>query len=252
MDSLSSAIIKEKLKYDFEVSVLKEIDSTSTYLLSVADENTRNGTAVFSEMQTNGRGRRGKSFFSPDKTGLYFSFLLRPEKDFTPAEITLTAAVSVTLALEKLLGVTPKIKWVNDIFLDGKKVCGILAERHQREKEVFYILGVGVNVYRPENDFPHEIKETAGYILPSERENFKSYLASEIINEFFYLHKSDFSVILKEYSSRLLGVGKEIKVLCNCPYSAVLRGINKNGELIVTKENGEEALLSSGEISIVL
>jgi BirA family biotin operon repressor/biotin-[acetyl-CoA-carboxylase] ligase len=253
MDYLSSEVIKEKLKHDFCVSVFDEIDSTSTYLLSVTDKGTPNGTTILANHQTRGRGRRGKSFFSPEKTGLYFSFLFKPEKNLSPAEITLTAAVSVAAALESILGVNPKIKWVNDIFLDGRKVSGILTEMHRIEDVTFYIIGIGINVYEPKESFPEDIKSSAGYLLSSEMDNLKNCLSAEIINNFFsYSENMDFGVILSEYSSRLLAVGKEVKVLSEPPYSAVLNGINEKGELIVTKKNGEKALLSSGEISIVL
>ena len=157
-DLLESKIIKDKCKYDVDIVVFDEIDSTNRY----AKELEKDKTIVISDTQSNGRGRLGRDFLSSKGKGIYMSILLKyDEKMLDPTLFTCYTGTVVSKVFEHLLGLNPGIKWVNDIFIKGKKVCGILTEAsYGLENGVldYAVVGVGINVYRPEGGFPEEIK----------------------------------------------------------------------------------------------
>ncbi len=235
--------IKRHLKTaEINTAVFKTLPSTNLYL--VENHETTPYNLVVAEKQTKGRGRRGKSFSSPKGTGIYMSLLLKGETK----DLTIAAAVSVVRAIEKTIGVKTGIKWVNDIYLGDKKVAGILAERHKSENgEPFVVLGIGVNLYRPKGGFDEEIKNIAGYILPRRKKGIKEKLIAEIVNELFITIEN--KNLIKEYKGSLVHLGKKIYVN-GAP--AVSIDVLENGNLLIINQNGEEEILSSGEISIKL
>ena len=157
---------------------LECVGSTNTVARQRIDEGADEWYTVVAHSQSSGEGRLGRSFFSPDKTGLYMSTVLYPEFDCIEY-ITGGAAVAVCRSLEEL-GFAPRIKWVNDIFVDGKKVCGILAKAIHRQDGVAVILGIGVNVYKPQGGFPEDIRDTAGYLFENETKGERQRLFESI------------------------------------------------------------------------
>ena len=144
-----------------EIKVLKTVDSTNTFAKKQAADGAKNGTLIISEEQTCGRGRRGNSFYSPSGTGLYMSLILNRALDGCDADlITICAGCAVCLAIEELTEKSPLIKWVNDVYANGKKLCGILAESalgiHGME---YVVLGIGVNV--KQTAFPASLSNKA-------------------------------------------------------------------------------------------
>ena len=114
---------------NWQKKYFEELDSTNRYLKELAAKDARPGTVIIANRQSAGRGRLGRKFFSPGEKGIYMSILLRPDIPLERAVlITSMAAVAVARAIERVSGIEAKIKWVNDIFLKGKKVCGILTE----------------------------------------------------------------------------------------------------------------------------
>lgn len=155
---------------------LELCESTNDELYSLARSGAPAGTVVTARMQTGGKGTKGRSFHSPQKTGIYMSVLLRGVSSSRILDVTPLAAVAVSKTLDELCGVRTNIKWVNDIYLNRKKVCGILTQAETVEKNVnFIIVGIGINLFKPENGFPDEIKDIAGYI--SENYNEEKRLA---------------------------------------------------------------------------
>lgn len=157
-----------------------EITSTQDKLKELYREGTVCfGDAVRAKTQTKGRGRFGRQFFSPAKTGIYLSVLL-PYDD--TQLLTIGAGVATLRSIKKETGIQTGIKWVNDLYLNGKKVAGILAEAIANEEGVLsaVILGVGINIAYPAEDFPQEIKETAGVLFPAEsfERNFRESIES--------------------------------------------------------------------------
>lgn len=228
---------------DFNKIFLQSIPSTNSY----AKENASDlpmPSLIIADEQTAGRGRQGKSFFSPKDTGLYMTCVFPAPQNcelLTPA-----AAVAVCNALEKI-GANPKIKWVNDIFIDGLKVCGILAECFNCKGKIYIALGVGINLKTV--NFPDELLCVAGSV---NTDCSKTVLAEEIANSILeYVRNQDNAHILCEYEKRLFIIGKKISYQKNNEvFSAEVKGINENCNLIVIKDDGQTEILSSGEISI--
>ncbi len=234
----------------------KETNSTNTDAKELAKNGASEGTVVIADRQTAGRGRVGKSFFSPDATGLYYSLILRPQ--FSLEEITFitsAAAVSAVRAIEGVLGIRCGIKWVNDLYLEGKKVCGILCEATPDfyGGAEYVILGIGINLLPPEGGFPEDIKNVAGAVL-SECENIrdvKMSLANSITEIFFeYFRDFESHSFVKEYQKFSVMDGNPITVLGNTPYNATALFVDDECRLHIKKESGERAVLSSGEVSI--
>ncbi len=205
---------------------------------------------LVAEAQTKGRGTKGRSFFSPEGTGIYMSLLLRPT--YTPEDCTLLttmAAVSCAKAVEKVAGVKPQIKWVNDIYLDGKKVGGILTQAHLSKscREVEWaVVGIGINLSEPEGGFPDELRNIATALGENDG-NIKNRLIGEIVNEFAAYYKSlirkDF---IKEYSQRLLGLNEEITVKQGeSEYRGTVTGIDEMCHLKIRLPDGSESFISS-------
>ncbi len=254
-DNLDKKIISDLIsENDISVSVFPSLPSTNDFAKELALDGAKEKTLILAENQTAGRGRTGKQFFSPSGSGVYLSLILRPV--FPPSEsykITLSAAVALCETLEAM-GVSPSIKWVNDIFLGGRKVAGILTEaklNNTAEKISYAVLGVGINLYPPSYGFPDDISSIAGYIWEKPMNNRKNQLVALFINNFLKIYKNSFSNLIDDYRRRCFILGKKILVLKQGEKkSATALNITDNGGLKIIFENGEEAVLDSGEISI--
>ncbi len=261
-DILSPQGIQKYLKPQYQklhLNVLQTIDSTNVLVRQKAAEGEAEGFVVVANEQTAGRGRYGRDFYSPSGTGLYFSLLLRPS-DYTADQavrITTMAAVAMCEAIEEVSDEKPKIKWVNDIFLKGKKVCGILTEGSfglENGMLEYAVLGVGVNVYAPPNGFPEELQQIAGAVFDCAQNDMKNHLIAAFNNHFldYYTNpdKKDYTDKYRQYS---LVIGKEIVVIsAKESRNAFVHGIDDDCRLMVEYENGEKAAVSSGEIRIRL
>lgn len=236
---------------------LKEIDSTNRYLKELAAAGAEEGTVIISNRQSKGRGRLGRSFFSPEEKGIYMSILLRPELELQRSVlITSMAAVAVANAVERVSGITAQIKWVNDIFLNKKKICGILTEAGidaQKGTLDYAVLGIGVNVGTME--FPEELKEIATSV--SKECGFevgKEVLIEEILKELEQWYPTLWNGgFLEESKSRSILLGKEILVVdsqvSGGSYEAKAVDLDELGHLIIERD-GVREVLNSGEVSI--
>ncbi|MDO4621084.1 MAG: biotin--[acetyl-CoA-carboxylase] ligase [Lachnospiraceae bacterium] len=240
------------------LQVAASVPSTNTSVRELAVSGEPEGLVLIAEEQTGGRGRAGRSFYSPKDTGIYLSILLRPEQASPQEGVKLTtkAAVAMCRALEQVSDKKAEIKWVNDLFVEGKKVCGILTEGafHMEDGMMEYaVLGLGVNLYPPEGGFPEELKDIAGSLF-SEGVNFdiKNRLCAAFLNEFMklYLHdKAD--TYVEEYRKRCFVIGKTVTVLSGQKQEeALVTGIDDACHLLVRWKDGREEALSSGEIRI--
>ena len=256
-DILSAQGVKKHLNREFQVNFSPSVDSTNTVLRSLAEQGAAEGTVVIADQQTNGRGRWGRSFYSPADTGIYLSLLLRPVNADPRQTVTLTAAAAVALcqAMESVSGAAPEIKWVNDIFLNGKKISGILTEAAfslESGAPEYVVVGVGINAYSPEGGFPPELTGIADALWDRPIPDGKNCLAAEFLNRFWALYAAgDPSAFLEDYRRRSLVVGKDITVIAGdmeTPAHAV--GIDDSCRLLVRYENGETAALSYGEVRI--
>ena len=240
------------------IRVYKTIDSTKQEAKKfLMDDDIPHGTVLLSEEQTAGRGRFQRKFFSPSNNGIYMSVILRPNIELSKAiHITTSAAVSICRAIENLTNKRPKIKWVNDIFLDEKKICGILTEasgNFESGRVENVVVGIGINFKTKEADFPDDIKDVAGSIFEGEEPNItRNQLVAEILNELLYMCDNlEDKSIMQEYKVLSFVLGKKVSFLKNNRLNkAKAVDISDEGALVVQYENGDLDYLNSGEVSI--
>ncbi len=258
-DVLSKAGIEKylgEIRNRIYLDVRRCVGSTNDVLRELAAAGAPEGTVAVAGMQTGGKGRLGRSFFSPDDSGLYMSILLRPDMPALDAvRITTAAAVAVAETVEELSGRRAGIKWVNDVCIGGKKICGILTEASfslENGGLDYAVVGIGVNVYSPEGGFPEDIRDIAGAVFDGRREDMRCRVAGGIISRFMALYADlGSSEMLNAYRSRLLWTGERIRVISGKgAYPCTMLGVSDSYALLVRDEAGEERTVSSGEISI--
>lgn len=257
-DILSSFSISQYLKSKLDINVYPVVSSTNTVLKEMAEQGAPEGTVVIAEEQTAGKGRMGKNFYSPSKTGIYVSILLRPTISAEESLfLTTSAAVATAKAIEDVSDKTADIKWVNDVYIDNKKVCGILTEgafNVETNHLDYAIVGIGVNVRFPESGFPKEIENiaTAVFENQSDSTNKRSMLIAHLLDYFMEYYK-DFGSkkYVKEYIERSMILGKEIRIIDgDKTIPAIAIEIDRKCRLKVQLEDGSTKWLSSGEVSI--
>ena len=239
----------------YHITIESVLPSTNRTVRALAEAGAPTGTVVFAEQQTAGRGRMGRSFFSPPYSGIYMTLLLRPQ--FSPmlsSQITTFAAVATARAIAHVTGLEPSIKWVNDIWIGEKKVCGILAESALDTAGTtfsYVALGIGINV--TESAFPPEIRDIAT-ALSSEcgYEIDRTKLASELLKELSPLLSGKLPPPhMEEYRRRSLILGRSITVISGeNRYSAVAKRIEDDGNLTVVTADGREIRVIAGEVSL--
>lgn len=260
-DILSEQSIKKYItKYEdvFDLEVRKTLTSTNRIAKEAGASGEKEGKVIIAEEQTEGRGRLGRKFFSPSGSGIYLSLLLRPQMEVSEALlVTTAAAVAVAEAIEFVSGRKAEIKWVNDVYCDNKKVCGVLTEASlglENGGVEYIVLGIGINVKQPQGGFPDEIKDIATSVYKEADADVRSRLIAEVLERFWayyqHIHEKTF---LQEYKRRSLLIGREIQVLSGVQSEkAVALEINDSCQLKVRMEDGTIRILSSGEVSIKL
>ncbi len=225
------------------------VTSTNDLLKEKALNGAKDGTVIAALSQTNGRGRRGKTFIS-DKGGMYLSILVRPTFiDFDTTLLTSMTAVAVCKAIETVTNKNTEIKWVNDVIIGGKKVCGILCESCLCGEDYFVIVGIGLN-YFCEN-FQKEIENIATNIFDIKDEIKEKELTKKIIDNFFEIYNS--GEFFEDYKKRSVVIGKQITFYKNeKQISATVLDIDEKCRLLVEYSDKSREFLSSGEISIKL
>ena len=236
-----------------KVELLDVVDSTNNYLKTAAAGGAPHGTVVLADCQTGGRGRLGRRFDSAPGSGIYLSILLRPA--CPPAELmTLTAraAVAVRRAIREAAGVEAGIKWVNDLVLNGKKICGILTELSVEAESglvSYAVVGVGINCNRPAAAFPPELREAAGSILSETGKRVdRNALTAALIRALSELPGDEW---LSEYRAACVNLGRPVQILApgQPPRPGTALDVGPEAELIVQTESGVEAV-RSGEVSV--
>ena len=252
------SLLDENCK-DLRPEVFVRVDSTNTKCIEKAEKGEPEGYVAVAGSQSAGRGRRGKAFFSPAESGIYMSILLRPVglTENQVLHFTTMAAAAVSEAIEAVSGKKTDIKWVNDIFIDGKKVCGILSEAsygiHTGKLE-YVIVGIGINAYEPAGGFPSSISDIAGKVFDEPSIGLKNRLAAEILNRFMsYYGRLPETPYSEEYIKRSIVTGKDVMVHKGKEMvKAHVLGIDEEFGLKVRYEDGSVEILRSGEVSIRL
>ena len=240
-----------------EILYFDSIDSTNTKAQELAEKGYPSGTLVVADKQIAGKGRRGRNWESPSGCGIFMTLMLKPDINPNNASmLTLVSALAVAKALADITGKDAKIKWPNDIVIDGRKVCGILTEMSAQFDYINNIvIGIGINVNN--SSFPEEISATASSLrLLSSGKKYRRAEIIEKIMEYFekyysiFLETEDLSALVNEYDAMLVNMKKQVKVLDpKEPFEGKAMGITKTGELIVDTWESRK-LVSSGEVSV--
>lgn len=258
-DALSAeSVLARSSRGGYDVRVYDSLDSTNAELKRLTAEGAPEGTVAIARTQTEGRGRMGRSFFSPAGTGLYMSLLLRPGGAAAESlSVTACAAVAAAEAIEAAVGMPAGIKWVNDVYLRGRKVCGILAEGSpdaETGRMSSIVLGVGVNLAAPEGGFPEVLRDTAGALAARSGGRIsRSAVAAAFLDGFMgYYEDLGARSFYGPYVSRSMVIGKNVTVLLpgHEPVKALALGIDGDFSLRLRAEDGGILRLSSGEVSI--
>ncbi len=250
-DVLSKQGIAYYLTEEIDIFSYKTIDSTNTQMKKLAINGGKNHSVIVSEEQSAGRGRFGRSFYSPAQKGVYMSVLLKTGDSLQNATmITIKTAVAVRRAIAKLYDIEVAIKWVNDLYYRGKKVCGILSEAISDFESGMIeaiIIGIGINVST--DNFPLEMASIATS-LGLQEANRNQFIA-EILNQLFAIIDEDFKLVLNEYRMASCVLHKQITFNQKGEqFTGLVREINDLGNLVVSS-NGAEMVLTAGEVSII-
>lgn len=218
-------------------------------------QNAPNGTVIAACCQTEGSGRRGRSFYSPFQSGIYFSVVLRPQKSVQDSLLlTTAAAVAAMHGVEEICGVLLRVKWMNDLYLDDKKVGGILTEAvtdFETGAIEFVVVGIGLNLYEPEGGFPEELRGKAGALLQREDGIDQNALLAAIVNAL--MEEAVREEISPLYRERNMVVGRRVRVVDQKQeYEAEAMEIMPDGRLVVRQDSGEVRKLAFGDISLFL
>ncbi len=259
-DLLNANEIKSRLKTEeigCEIYYRDEIDSTNDWIKILAAQEKPSGVVCVADMQSKGKGRRGRVWSSPSGTSLSLSILLRPQ--IQPAEVsplTLVMGLSVAQALNDVADISAGIKWPNDVVVGGRKICGILTEMSAQIDYVDYlVIGVGVNVNH--TDFAEEIKETATSVrLETGKIASRAEIAAALLNRFeenyrTYLKTCDLDGLLAAYHDVLVNKEQTVRVLSpGNEFTGTALGIDKKGQLLVRREDGSLEAVYAGEVSV--
>jgi BirA family biotin operon repressor/biotin-[acetyl-CoA-carboxylase] ligase len=240
--------MKEITTDGIKILHFEELDSTNSEAMRCGE--LSHLSVITATRQSLGRGRLGRKFFSPDG-GLYMSVVLDPEKVKCGLSFcTVAAALSVKEAILNVCQVKAELKWVNDLLLDGKKVCGILTEaRNENGKVVRVVVGIGINLIRPSEDYPDDIKDRAAAINYTGDRNV---LVAAIVKGIKKFTEYESEEIAGLYGSSLSSVGKHVEVTDyanpDTKLSGTVLGVDENCFLILKTDSGNTVTVSSGEI----
>lgn len=250
----NNKLAPELIEYNGKIIVLDETDSTNNYAKNLASKGAEHGTTVLAEAQTLGKGRIGRTFVSPKEKGLYMSVIIRPDfsLEFSPL-ITSAVSVAVAESIEQLTNCHTQIKWVNDVYINNKKICGILTEASlglEYNSLDYAVVGIGINVLS--HDFG-ELNSTVTSIQQETGEKISRNKLCETVLKNIGLHLSGITkkLHLNEYRRREMLTGNMISA--NIGSEKIIGkalGIDDNANLIVQTDSGIRTLVS-GEANLV-
>ena len=262
-DSLIPSEVQWKLKtrvFGKAVVSYKKVDSTNDIAYSLAEKGVREGMVILADEQAKGKGRHGRNWVSPAKSGIYMSCIIRPP--IAPSEIpkiTLVAAVAVAKAIRQVTGLEATIKWPNDILIRGEKACGILTEMRAEQDSVdFMVLGIGVNVNTPQKSLPKGATSLKEELRRAKRDEEISRIELakkilEMLDEYYIMLKEKGSKpIIEEWKGLSSMLGSRVKaVLPNRTIEGQAHDIDPDGALVLRLDSGVLEKVSSGDIVMV-
>ncbi len=251
--------IKNKLNNEILIDILDEIDSTNEEAKRRIANGANADFVLVARMQTAGKGRKGRSFYSPLDTGIYLTYTHFAEESIEASlKTTVATSVIVKNAIKETTGLNCGIKWVNDLYLNGKKVCGILCEcilknTYENDKNAL-IVGIGINLTT--SYYPEDISDKAGSIIANNdmSKDIRNDIVSYIINGLvLFFSDKDYNYI-DDYrnSSIVLGKRVELSDASGIYAKGIVKDILDNGELLLLDDYNQENVIGSGEISLIV
>jgi BirA family biotin operon repressor/biotin-[acetyl-CoA-carboxylase] ligase len=241
-----------------DIRVFEQTTSTNDVVERLARDGVKEGIVVFAESQTRGRGRLGRKWISPGRKGLWFSILLRP--DLRPPEttrLTIASATALRRAIQSETGLKPKIKWPNDILVEGKKVAGILTELNAELDKVRYvILGIGVDVNWGAAELPTELRKTATSLKIEAGESVpRAALATGILREldadYFRICAGKFAAVADEWEEHSATIGNEVTVqIGERKIRGLAESLDADGALLLRTEHGRLERVTGGDVTL--
>jgi BirA family transcriptional regulator, biotin operon repressor / biotin---[acetyl-CoA-carboxylase] ligase len=257
-------IVKEELQSRLkthtlgrELIVFEKLESTQNIAQTEAQQGAAEGTLIIAEEQTLGRGRQGRSWHSPPGKGIWMSLLLRPQipLQFTP-QLTLLVSVAVCRAIRRMAEVEAVIKWPNDIFVGGKKVCGILLESNAEDERLLYVIaGIGISVNMEKQDYPELLREKATSLrIESGRQISREQLIVEVLAELETLyelyHEQGFGTIRSLWEALAMSLGQKVRATYGAgqQLEGIAEALDESGALLVRKSDGSITKIYSGDV----
>jgi BirA family biotin operon repressor/biotin-[acetyl-CoA-carboxylase] ligase len=241
-----------------DIRVFEETSSTNDVIEKLAHDGVKEGVVVFAESQTKGRGRLGRKWISPARKGLWFSVLLRP--DLRPQEatqLTVASATALARAIKAETGLSPEIKWPNDILIGGKKVAGILTEMSaelDRVKQI--ILGIGVDVNLTAAEFPAELRKLATSLRielgkPVSRPELAATILAELDRDYARICEGKFESVADEWEEGCTTIGREVTIqIGGRRIRGTAEALGEDGALLLRTEHGRLERISGGDVTL--
>ena len=239
----------------YKVHTVDTVKSTNSTVKALAKDGAPQGYVLAASGQTNGRGRLNRVFFSPKGTGLYLSILLRPDCDLPPYALTCMSAVALCETIEDFR-ISCGIKWVNDVYIEGKKAAGILVESAMDSDGSFLyaVVGIGVNLFPPEEGFPKDIEDKATSVFQTKPdEEIRKQFLKRLLLRFKRYYEQLPSITFHDlYRERLVGIGAEVLVseADGVRYGTSV-GIDRDFRLIVRFRDGSQSALDRGDVTLL-
>nr|WP_155666953.1 biotin--[acetyl-CoA-carboxylase] ligase [Ornithinibacillus caprae] len=258
-DRLSENALQWGLKTDWlgKTIIHKEVVTSTQHIAhQIAQENTEHGTVIIADEQTNGKGRMNRHWYSSRDKGIWLSIILRPSiLPYLAPQLTLLSACVLADVISQQSELIPKIKWPNDILVDGKKIAGILTEMQAEQDQIQYVvIGIGINVNHNHNDLPSDIQAKASSILMETNRNWdiKHFIQQILVTfekEYNEYIEHGFTHVKKKWESYSFKIGEPIRIsTLKSQWTAIFSGIAEDGALLVRNNDGTTEKLYSAEI----
>lgn len=241
-----------------DIRVFKETTSTNDIIEKLANDGVKEGVVVFAESQTKGRGRLGRKWISPAQKGLWFSVLLRPH--LRPAEatqLTVAAATALARAIQGQTGVTPDVKWPNDLLLGGRKIAGILTEMSAEVDRVKHVIvGIGVDVNQTASDFPPDVRKLATSLKlecgrPLHRAELAAAILRELDRDYLRILNGEFQALADEWETRCTTIGQYVTVVTGQRrIQGRAESLDDSGALLVRTDHGHIERIIGGDVTV--
>ncbi|MDI6744089.1 MAG: biotin--[acetyl-CoA-carboxylase] ligase [Thermodesulfovibrionales bacterium] len=254
--------VKTLVKGNFgkEIIFHKSIDSTNALAMELAEKGVPNGTVIIADRQLKGKGRLGRTWFSPPEGNIYMSVIVRPEMEPKDATLlTIMSAISCARAIESSTGFKAKIKWPNDLMASGKKLGGILTEmKSDQDRIIFAVIGIGINVNARLDAFPPDVRSVAASLIEElgGQRLSRTLIVAEILKELEYwfkvLMKGGRMQLINEWKKLSSTLGMKVKVVSGKDtFSGIAEDIDGEGMLILRLPSGGRKKISAGDVTML-